>query len=232
MTMKLWGVGLGPGDPELVTLKAIRVIEESDVVFIPFSAAGRKSVAGGILEGHVKRKSVPFVFPMIRDAGQRDTRIREQIEKFRPEWEGASSIALPVIGDSSLYATVAYFYDVFREYCPELELGLVPGVSAHSLASCRAERFLALGEEKLAIIPGTSPEEEISQILSSSDAAVIYKPSALGERLRDIVTSTGPWKTVIRVEKAGLKEERIITGEKALEPVKEYLNVLELLRWR
>ena len=230
--MKFYGVGVGPGDPELVTLKALKVLREADGVFIPLSARGRESVAGAIMAAHLERETIPLLFPMVKDGSERDGVLREELRRTRPLWEGASTLAMPVIGDSALYATAAYLYDILREEVAGLGLELVPGVSAHSLASSRAGRFLALGDENLSVISGASPVQRVEAMLSASDGAVIYKPSALGGDLRRAVEASGPWMSVVRVDRAGMEDERVVTGDEALDPTDEYLSLVQLLRSR
>ena len=229
--MRLIVAGVGPGDPGMVTAGALRTLEDADLVLIPHSRDGRPSVAEGAVRAHLRDGvAVSVVFPMIRDAQGRDAALRERLEELRPQWEGAGTVVLPVIGDSALYATGAYLYDVWKELVPDLELVLVPGVSAHSLASSCARRFLALGEDVLCIVPGTAESGRIEAALRAADAAALYKPSALGDGLRPLVQRAGPWRETVRVDRAGLPDERILSGDEALAAAEEYLSVL--LLWR
>lgn len=201
------------------------------MVFIPVSAEGRRSVAGDIfvrLGG--KREMHDFWFPMTNDAARRDAEIARQLEELRPVWQGANSVALPVIGDSVLYATVAYLYDVWRGICPDLSLRLLPGISAHSLASSLAEEFIAMGEERLAVLPGSRNAGDLAETLRAVDCAALYKPSALGEGLTELLATTGPWAKAVRVHRAGLPEQYVVTGDEARRPTDDYLSVL--LLWR
>ncbi len=229
--LKFTVVGVGPGDPDLITVKALKIIEGADIVLTPHSKTGRASVAENVVRAHLKElKTTPMLFPMVDDSKERDAVLRQQLEELKPLWEKAESVVLPVIGDSALYATGSYLYDVWKEFVPNLELALVPGISAHSLAASRASVFLAMGEDILSIIPGTDSADHIAKALAAADSAAIYKPCALKEKLKDVVMSAGKWKRIIRIDRAGLPDEKIFEGEAALAPAEEYLSIM--LLWR
>lgn len=231
--MILLGIGVGPGDPEMVTLGATEAINGADAVFLPVSGKGRASVAGGVYESISAgnpRKTHRFWFPMTVDADARDAEIVRRLEELRPVWEGAETVAVPVIGDSALYSTTAYLYAAWRTLCPELELRLIPGISAHSLASSIAGEFMALGEERLAILPGSCQRDLLAETLAACDCAALYKPSALGDGLPELIRETGPWRRVLRVHRAGLDEQLMLSGEEAVSPTDDYLSVI--LLWR
>jgi precorrin-2/cobalt-factor-2 C20-methyltransferase len=215
-----------------VTIGARRAIDEADAVFLPVSAVGRRGVAGDIFASLCgsNREAHEFWFPMTQDAEKRDREIKRQIEELRGVWKEAHSVALPVIGDSVLFATASYLYDVWREICPGLELRLLPGISAHSLASSVAREFIALGDERLAILPGSADAEKLTESMMTSDCVALYKPSALGENLTGLVESTGPWRKAVRVHRAGMSEQSVSVGNEAISPTKDYLSVL--LLWR
>jgi precorrin-2/cobalt-factor-2 C20-methyltransferase len=224
---------VGPGDPELVTIGAKRVLDEADLVFVPVSSKGRDSVAGDVYAKlNPARKTHPFIFPMTENVAERDDDILRQLEDYADLWRDAGSVALPVIGDAALYATVAYLHDVWRKICPKLELRLIPGISAHSLASCVAGEFIAMGEERLSVLPGSADFAKLSETMSSSDCVALYKPSALRGDLPKLLNETGPWFRAVRVHRAGLPEQRVVRGDEAKSPTDDYLSVLILWRER
>lgn len=230
MRRTLIGIGVGPGDPDLVTLGAVKTLKNADLALLPLAREDGDSVAGGIVKKHVNRAWIPFVFPMKGREEDRDEIILDQLKKLRPSWDEAQTIALPVIGDSTLYATVAWLYNQWKKLDPELLLELLPGISAHGLAAARTGRFLAMGDERLSVLPGTAGYSKLEDSLKNSDCVALYKPSALGNRLSELVESTGPWDEMVRVVRAGLPEEKISIGEEAVSPCGDYLSILLLRR--
>ncbi len=229
--MKFIVVGVGPGDPDLVTISALKAIRSADLVLCPRSRADRAGVAEEVVLHHFPQlKICRFFFPMTKDAQARDAELFRQVEARRPQWENARAVVLPVIGDSSLYATGFYLYKVWTEMVPDLELELRAGISAHSFAAATASSFLAMGSEIFTVIPGTAEVSAVAAALSSTTSAAIYKPSSLGKNLRRIVKSTGPWKKILRVDRAGLPDQKIFEGGIGLENCDEYLSIL--LLWR
>ena len=220
--------GVGPGDSELITLKAIREAETSDMILVPRSRINERGLAEKVIAHHLPRKLTPILFPMIRDSKRRDEIILSQLEAIRPEIESSEKIFFPVIGDSVLYSTGAYLIEAMKKITA-VDVGFIPGISAHSMACSCAKKFLALSDEILSVIPGTASPEKISSALKVSDSVAIYKPSAI----RDIKILLDPQKfrMILRVDFAGIEgKEKIVDGESALEDVDEYLSVLLLKR--
>ena len=142
----------------------------------------------------------------------------------------AVSVVLPVIGDSALYATGSYLFDAWKKIVPDLELSLVPGISAHQLAASRIGSFLAMGEDVFSVIPCIDDREGIVAALRRADSAALYKPCILREKLAEVVAEAGPWGRMARIDRGGLADEKIYEGAAALEPAEEYLSIL--LLWR
>ena len=229
--MRLIIAGVGPGDPDLITLKALNAAKDSDVIIVPRSHDNNQGIAEKIILVHIPNaKIIRLLFPMTRDTDKRDKIILEQLLSVESELRRAQKIFFPVIGDSMLYSTGAYLIDAFTKIFPDVEASFIPGISAHSLAASYAQKFLAMSDEIISIIPGTAEIDKITNALNSSRAIAIYKPSAL-KNLRELVNDSGPYDKIFRVDYAGIPDkERIITGQQALENVNEYLSII--LLWK
>ena len=225
--MKLIIAGLGPGDCNLITVSALKHVENSDLILIPKSHKNNiQGVAENIIRNFVSDKKFMYVFfPMINDSKERNKIIHDQIENIKSVLESSNKIFFPVIGDSLLYSTAAYLIEELKQFFPDIELIFIPGISAHSLAAACAKRFLAMSDEILSIIPGTADPEKIKSTLQNSNCAAIYKPTAI-KNIKDLITK---YEKIIRVDFAGIPDkEKIYEGEKALENINEYLSIILL----
>ena len=224
--------GLGPGSPDLVTIEALNTARNSDLIIIPRSHDSSQGIAERVMLHHFPDFEPRFeriLFPMTRDSAARDSKILSQLEKIQDRLASSRQIFFPVIGDSMLYSTGAYLLDSLRKLLPELDYSFIPGISAHSLASCCAKRFLAMSDQILAIIPGTANPEKISATLAACETAAIYKPSALHD-IKAIIMKAG-FRNIMRVDFAGDPErEKIYEGKSALDNVSNYMSII--LLWR
>ncbi len=144
--MKLSVIGLGPGDPELLTIKAIKRMDESKVIFIPYSSGTGRSLAMEVIKDHVKGRAVHLGFPMGEHVDSEE--LKKIGERMCMEAEDPSSFV--TLGDPVLYST----YFRVKEFLPCFDqIELVPGVS--SITACACKAYLNLGSEKeaIAIIP-------------------------------------------------------------------------------
>ena len=229
--MKIIIAGIGPGNPELISLSALNAAKSSDLILVPRSHDGKPGVAEKVISRYITgKKIINIIFPMIRDEKRRDKIIFEQLKNLSKEIQYAEKIFFPVIGDPTLYSTGAYLLEEARKIFGEIEFEFIPGISAHSLAAACAKKFMAMSDEIFTIIPGTTQAEKILNGLKNSDAVAIYKPVAIkNKNLFSFIKDN--FKKIIRVDFAGIPEkEKIFEGYDALKNIDEYLSII--LLWK
>ena len=227
--MKIIIAGVGPGEPDLISLSAVNAAREADLILVPHSN-DRQGIAENVILQNISGKlKYPVLFPMTADAQKRSEIIAGQIENLKAELQNAEKIFFPVIGDSVLYSTGAYLLEEMQKIFPDIEAEFIPGISAHSLACACAKQFMAMSDEIFSVIPGTAQSEKICAALNSCNAAAIYKPKAMKDKkIFEFIKEN--FKKIIRVDFAGLPNEKIFEGYEALENINEYLSVLILKR--
>ena len=180
----LIGVGVGPGDPELITVRAVRILEMADVILVP--AADTSDADIGRAEA-VVLAACPSVVDRVRripfsmaarhgvDRRRRDAWQMSADEAVRAFSSGAGSVVFATVGDPSIYSTFSYLADTVRSLVDGCQVSVVPGITAMQALAASSVTPLVEGQEMLALIPVTSGLDAFARALDGADTVVVYK---------------------------------------------------------
>ncbi|MEP9384635.1 precorrin-2 C(20)-methyltransferase [Nocardioides sp. KR10-350] len=208
------GVGVGPGDPELMTLKAARLIAEADVIAY-HAGVGKESnarrVAAALLpEGVVEEQLTYPVTTGSTDhpggyAGALADFYEESAARLAAHLDAGRDVVLLAEGDPLFYGSFMYMHD---RLAGRYETAIVPGVPAFAAATAVAASPLARQTDVLTVLPGTLPEPELARRLADTDAAVIMKLGRTFPAVRRALAAAGRLEEAVYVERASMPEER------------------------
>ncbi|MFE7128662.1 precorrin-2 C(20)-methyltransferase [Streptomyces sp. NPDC057617] len=211
---KLYGVGLGPGDPALMTVRAVQVIAEADVIAYHSARHGR-SIARSIAADHIGPDHIeePLVYPVTTGTTDHPGGYRGAMEEFYGEsaarlavhLDAGRTVAVLAEGDPLFYGSYMHMHKRLADRYPT---EVIPGVTSVSAAAARLGTPLVEGEETLTILPGTLPEEELTARLASADSAVVMKLGRTFPAVRRAVERAGRLADARYVERATMSGER------------------------
>jgi len=227
MTGKLYVIGVGPGDPELMTLKAVRILKETPCIFVPKGREEGSSLALSIVRKELSlegKELVELHFPMMKTAphpgplprGEREVlhvddltaKWNEAVHAIVSVLEQGIDAAFITIGDPGLYSTFFYLYDKLLERKPALVIEIVPGISSINAAAARAGLYLGLGNERIAILPANYLDS-LEETLEKFDTVVLMKVSKVFNTVRDTLNRMNRAAQAIYVVRAGMDDERV-----------------------
>ncbi|MBB4910957.1 precorrin-2 C(20)-methyltransferase [Actinophytocola algeriensis] len=215
MTGTLYGVGLGPGDPELITLKAARLIEAADVIAYHSARHGR-SIARGVAAAHLRGDQIEeqLVYPLTVETTDHPGGYRGAIEDFytasaaklAAHLDAGRDVVLLCEGDPLFYGSYMHMHTRLAGTYPT---EVVPGVTSVSGAAAVTRRPLVEGEEVLTVLPGTLPPEVLAERLAGTDPAAVLKLGRNFEKVRKALTDAGRLDEALYVERATWETQRV-----------------------
>jgi precorrin-2/cobalt-factor-2 C20-methyltransferase len=229
---RLHGIGVGPGDPELLTLKALRLLKAAPVVAY-FVAKGKKGNAFGIVEEHlgVEQERLPLVYPVTTEALEPPLSYEAIIADF---YDGAAEVvarhldagrdvAVICEGDPFFYGSYMYLHD---RLASRYEAEVVPGVCSMLGGAAVLGVPLVYRNQSLAVLSGVLPEEELRRRLADADAAVIMKLGRNFEKVRRVLAELGLADRALYVERATMANQRIVPLDEVDPMASPYFSLL------
>jgi len=234
---KLLGVGVGPGDPELMTLKAMRALGEADVI-AHFAKAGNVSHSRAIVAQHLRAGVIelPLLYPVTTEMPACSNTYRDAIADFydraaakiAARLEAGCTVAVISEGDPMFYGSYMHLH---TRLAPRFATEIIAGVTGMSGCWSAAGMPIAQGDDVFTVLPATLPEAELARRLSDADAAVVMKVGRHLPKLRRALEASGRLPRAIYVERGTMSEEKMIPLAAKLDDDAPYFAVVLVPGW-
>ena len=225
-----YGIGVGPGDPELLTVKAIEALKKIDVLIAPKTEKKSDSVALSIAQPYLKPtvEIVYQTFPMVKDFAEETEIFEANKAEILSLLRDGKNVGFATLGDPMFYSTYIYIFRLL-EPCG-VKIVTIPGVPAFLAIAAQIGRPLAYGNDILTIIPATAELAAIENFLAKADATVLMKVYKNFPEVVDALKIHGMIDDAVLVSRCGLDDEKIITDVAAHK--NETLNYLSTILTR
>jgi precorrin-2/cobalt-factor-2 C20-methyltransferase len=227
---KLYGIGVGPGDPKLLTLRAKEILDQVDVIFCPKGDEDGASWARSIIETTTSaaKEFVELPFPMTRDKNVLKTYWKKAAQRIAQEIVKGKQGAFITLGDPFIYSTYIYLLRTLLQNFPEIEVETIPGISAFNAAAARAQVPLVQADETLAILPVRKDLRGLREALESFDTVVLMKVGSKLDQVMALLGELDLLKHSVLVSHIGQPGEKMIHDLSSLNRVQRegYLSVI------
>jgi len=227
MSGKLYVIGVGPGDPELLTLKAERILREVPCICVPKGREEGNSLALSIVQKALSLEGKEIIeahFPMRKTKSvqrskdsELDNKWAETVKNILSRLNKGIDVAFITLGDPAVYSTFFYLYDRLFESNPELKIDIIPGVSSINASAAKAKISLGLADEKIAILPANYIEN-LKETLEKFDTVVLMKVNKVFKNIMHTLAEMNLLNNAIYISRAGMEDEKVF---KNINSVKE-----------
>lgn len=228
----LYGVGLGPGDPELLTVKAVRLIQAAPVLAY-FAKKGRRGNARAIVEPWLKPgvEEMPLEYPVTTEIPFAEEGYRRELgdfylaatERLAGVLSGGRDVALVAEGDPLFYGSFMHLYVRLEG---RFRISIVPGVTGMSGCWTAARSPITWGDDVLTVLPGTLPEADLVRRLAATDAAVVMKLGSNFAKVRAALEAAGRAGEALYVERGTMTGERVMRLADKTDDTAPYFSIL------
>ena len=225
MQGKLYGVGVGPGDPELLTLKALRLIKENEVIAVPGKDI-RASVAYQIVKGAYedldKKILISVAMPMTKDPQvlkANHDKAADQVEDYLRE---GKNVLFLTLGDTTVYSTYLYVHKRILERGYEAEI--VSGITSFCAVAARLNMGLVEADQPLHVIPATYKAQEMDEILKLPGTKVLMKTGKKMKQVKESIEKSG--QKAVMIENCGMPSEKIYRSAEEIPEDSGYYSLI------
>lgn len=220
MSGKFYSVGVGPGDPELVTLKAIKTIENSDLIVVPDSGA-KNNVALEIAGKWIKDKKIlALSMPMTRDRSALDGYHEEAADNIAVFLDMGKQVSFLTLGDPSIYSTAMYVHRKLQERHYSVEI--IPGVPSFCAAAAALNFSLCEGSETLHVVPASY--QDVAKTLDWDGTKVFMKSGKSMKKVKELLQQRN--SCAAAVERCGMPGESIHKNLESMDPTPSYFSIV------
>ncbi len=175
-TGTLYGIGVGPGDPDLITLKALKVLQHVPQIFASCSSKNNYSLALNIVRRHLNGAGIEHLpFPMIRDPQVLQEAWEKNARRVLEVLDTGADAAFVTLGDPLTYSTFGYLLKTLKRLRPEARVVTIPGITSYSAAAALTHTPLTEGEESFYVVSGALGAARLREVVEKSDNIVMLK---------------------------------------------------------
>lgn len=235
---KLIGVGTGPGDPELMTVKAVKAIQSADVLAW-FAKKGRRGNGRGIVDGMVPETTIelPLYYPVTTEIHRAEADYIDQVTTFYEESAQAiaahltagRTVAVLSEGDPLFYGSYMHLH---VRLAPHFPAEVIPGVTAMSGCWSQAGLPIVQGDDVLSVLPGTMDEDQLVRRLNDTEAAVIMKVGRNLPKIRRALAESGRINDAIYVERGTMANTSMTPLAQKEDDIAPYFSIVLVPGWK
>ena len=191
----LIGIGVGPGDPELLTVKAVKAIHNADIILCPASNENRPSIAlsvvSSIIDKSKNQEIIKLIFPMTKDKDVLEQTWKRNAKIMAETVLSGKNVVYLTVGDPFLYSTWIYMHKELKENYPDMNISVIPGIVSIFTFAAKVGISVAEGSEKVAIIPSCYDLSSVKEIAKHSESMIFLKDGRYFDQVIKMLKESG-----------------------------------------